>query len=210
MVIVDLPGLRFGKDVLCDLRETARIVAVSITETQQHGAVHLLGFSFGACLAVEVACHLTSAGRTVAYLGLIDSPLRIDDTQRSLRGIVELLMARRGVRIVLKNLAQVLVRTYRAKKKSTSSVQETRFDQAAEYRFEALKTWQPRTCKSDGFILLSIFNYERSRPSWQRICPNCTQIKIKSDHHHVLIGHSLYNVAGLMDKQINTFLQQSE
>ncbi|NBM21273.1 alpha/beta fold hydrolase, partial [Streptomyces sp. GC420] len=44
-------------------------------ELQPRGPYHLLGWSFGGCLAYEVACRLHAAGDSVGYLGLIDTIL---------------------------------------------------------------------------------------------------------------------------------------
>lgn len=46
----------------------------TIRHHQPEGPVHLLGYSFGGVLALEIARALTAEGRTVAFCGLIDTP----------------------------------------------------------------------------------------------------------------------------------------
>ena len=208
--IAELPGLNFDKTVLCDLSETARIITEDIMRLQQHGDINLIGFSFGASLAVEIARHLTSAGRTVGFFGLIDCPLKIEDMRRSVRGIVELFAAPNGMILVSKNFIQVFKRMYNQTIASKFLGKKLNLDELAECRFAALRSWKPESCETQGVILLSIFNFERSHTTWQMICPKCKQIKIRSDHHHVLTGHSLDRVVCVMRDEINAFLQQSK
>jgi thioesterase domain-containing protein len=56
--------------------EMAEHYARVIAGQQPRGAVHLLGFSFGGFVAMEIANVLERSGRSVALVGLVDSDLR--------------------------------------------------------------------------------------------------------------------------------------
>jgi thioesterase domain-containing protein len=54
------------------LSATAMEVAAEIARRQPDGDIRLMGYSYGAALAYEVASQLQAHGRRVAFLGLID------------------------------------------------------------------------------------------------------------------------------------------
>lgn len=62
-------------DAVATLEEKAAHYLRIITELQPEGPYHLLGWSFGGCLAYEAACQLRDQGRAVGFLGLIDTIL---------------------------------------------------------------------------------------------------------------------------------------
>jgi len=55
------------------VEEMAAHYVKEITSFQPHGPVYLSGYSLGGLIAWEVSCQLQRAGRTVAFLGLLDS-----------------------------------------------------------------------------------------------------------------------------------------
>ncbi|WP_329139254.1 SDR family NAD(P)-dependent oxidoreductase [Streptomyces sp. NBC_01476] len=57
------------------VEEKAEHYLTVIRKVQAEGPYHLLGWSFGGCLAYETACRLRERGETVGYLGLIDTIL---------------------------------------------------------------------------------------------------------------------------------------
>ncbi|WP_416977676.1 SDR family NAD(P)-dependent oxidoreductase [Streptomyces sp. T028] len=62
-------------DELGTMEEKAAHYLTLIREIQPEGPYHLLGWSFGGCLAYEAAGQLTAGGEGVGYLGLIDTIL---------------------------------------------------------------------------------------------------------------------------------------
>jgi phthiocerol/phenolphthiocerol synthesis type-I polyketide synthase D len=62
-------------DRLHTMEEKAAHYLGLIRELQPQGPYHLLGWSFGGCLAYEVARQLRDAGQAVGFLGLIDTIL---------------------------------------------------------------------------------------------------------------------------------------
>ncbi|MFI5877357.1 SDR family NAD(P)-dependent oxidoreductase [Streptomyces sp. NPDC051445] len=62
-------------DEAATLEEKATRYLGIIKELWPEGPYHLLGWSFGGCLAYEVACQLREQGQDVGFLGLIDTIL---------------------------------------------------------------------------------------------------------------------------------------
>ncbi|MFF4586777.1 SDR family NAD(P)-dependent oxidoreductase [Streptomyces sp. NPDC001388] len=62
-------------DELSTMEEKAAHYRALIRDIQPEGPYHLLGWSFGGCLAYEVARQLTQEGQGIGYLGLIDTIL---------------------------------------------------------------------------------------------------------------------------------------
>ena len=205
-IVLELPDS--SEYVVCSLAETGRVVAENIMRVQQKGDIFILGFSFGANLAVEVACHLTSVGRNIGYLGLIDGLLKTGDTRRSLRGLFDLLTAPRGGFIVLKNIVQIIKRRFFKKMKEYRINNATESLNIIDCRFTALSGWEPQVCEAQGIMLLSVFNFERSSLLWKKICPNCRQVRVRSDHHHFISGYSAYNVATVMSNDLANYLEK--
>ena len=191
---LDLPDLESPVSVLCSLPETGRIIVESILRLQQTGDVSIVGFSFGASLALEVAAQLRRAGRTIAYLGLIDGPLHIEDMRRTVRGLVQMLFTPRGPYIISKLIYYKLrfhldkLRFWKERARSTP----------ADYRLIALGNWQPQRCEARGIVILSIMSFDVLSKNWRDLCPNCRQVKIVSDHRHIIKGSSLYRVASAL------------
>ncbi|MEU9064753.1 SDR family NAD(P)-dependent oxidoreductase [Streptomyces sp. NPDC048430] len=62
-------------DALSTMEEKAAHYLSLIRDTQPEGPYHLLGWSFGGCLAYEAASQLHQAGQAVGFVGLIDTIL---------------------------------------------------------------------------------------------------------------------------------------
>ena len=198
---IDLPDSELEVEALCDLATTAQFVVDTIVKIQGEGDIYLVGFSFGASLAVEVASQLESAGRIVAYLGLIDGPLAIDDKRNTLRGLIQLLVAPRVGFMIYQLLRRQLAKTYKlARHFKNKNVTVKRV--TSDYRFIALENWIPKKCVAAGIIILSILSFEQSSLTWKALCPNCKQVKVRSNHHHLLLGKNLSRVAALLADDI--------
>lgn len=71
--VVELPDMDVSVDVHMDLPRTGQGVAAEIERRAPSGDLHLAGFSYGGMVAFEAAQHLVARGRTVAFIGLLDS-----------------------------------------------------------------------------------------------------------------------------------------
>ncbi|MBC7533276.1 MAG: AMP-binding protein [Oligoflexus sp.] len=76
IVLISLNDLLFYNQVptVVMIPDLARAYTETIRELQPEGTIHLMGYSFGATLAYEVACHLRAEGRDVGRLIFLDGP----------------------------------------------------------------------------------------------------------------------------------------
>ncbi|SEG52612.1 Thioesterase domain-containing protein [Bryocella elongata] len=73
-----------GKPALLRMQDLAQFYIAEMRALQPSGPYHLLGYSFGGTLALEMARQLRAAGQQVAMLGMLDSRTRkFDEEQRS-------------------------------------------------------------------------------------------------------------------------------
>jgi len=73
-----------GKPALLRMQDLASFYIGEMRALQPKGPYHLLGYSFGGTLALEMAQQLRSAGQEVALLGMLDARTRrFDEEQRS-------------------------------------------------------------------------------------------------------------------------------
>lgn len=73
--IYSLKNPRFGQDAspFSSLEEMAHYYMNQIRDVQPHGPYYLGGWSFGGCLAYEIAAQLEEAGEAIEHVFLIDS-----------------------------------------------------------------------------------------------------------------------------------------
>ncbi len=199
---LDLPDLGTPFSILSSIPETARLLVANIVALQQGGSVYIIGFSFGASLALEVVTQLKQADRAIAYLGLIDAPLKVKDLRHAfpfspkgvyvmVRRIVQKLRERRDLRLAEQNLIN-----------EAEISEPQRRSLLLHLRATALDLWQPPGCETAGFIILSTLLYKRTSEAWLSLCPNCRQINVASDHEHIIKGDALRHVAAALADDI--------
>lgn len=100
----DLKGMLAGNNTVTSI---ADIAVEQIQRNQPVGDIRLLGHSFGGSVGFEVAARLLKAGRTVSFLGILDTVIVEEprDYQKTLSRIV------RRVRTNRINVKQVACRT---------------------------------------------------------------------------------------------------
>ena len=194
--VITLPELNVSSTVLSSLVETARLVANYIDETQKEGEVYIVGFSWGAGLAVEVAVQLKLAGRTVEYLGLIDCPLYIDENRRTLRRLMQVILAPKFFLKLRRFTRNVFHYNYKMIRRIPI------VPTASEYRFLSLRLWSPQTCDAKGIMILSAEFRKMFGEKWKAICPNIKQVEIRSDHEDIILGKNLNRVATVLANDI--------
>lgn len=193
--LVILPEAGASGALLTSMAATAAVIAEQIVERQPAGDIRLIGFSFGASAALETAVHLTRAGRTVSFLGILDGPFD-DDTD-----VYEMLLRP----TTPKELARVLVgvagqtdvvRRFALSAASPLSVASSPADMVRKaflkhLRNKALKAWRPDGCQSAG-VYVSTGHYGIvNRERWLKLCPNLTPVEIVASHEQLLSDDAL-------------------
>ena len=199
---IDLPDLKAPLSVLSSIPETARVVVEDILHVQRDGIIYIVGFSFGASLAVEVVAQLEHAGRDIAYLGLIDAPLKAKNMRRRLS------LSPTGVFAILRRLLQKLNERRHLRNATHNLMAQAEMSDPQrrslllDLRCTALNQWNPPGCDTVGLLFLSDLLYKRTNNQWAKLCPNCKQIRISCDHEHIIQGESSYRVAAALADDI--------
>ena len=177
---------------------TGRVLVDEIARRQPAGAVSLVGYSFGASMALEVAAQLAEAGRTVGFLAALDGPFD-PPTARSKGGGGSLLAApRRLLKSVAVDAAESMnvVRRLVAgpdapEPGATDRAEPMRRAMLWHLRNKALKTWVPRGCDAPG-LHVSTGDYEPgNRLRWAALCPNLRTLHVSAPHEDLLKGEAL-------------------
>ena len=203
LVTIALPDLDSPIPILSSIPETAGSIVQEILIRQKYGEIYLVGFSFGASLALETAAQLQRADRSVAYLGLIDGPLKPTDLRRPYLQMARSSITPRGALFFAKRVLHRLneKRKVFAIRKNLTSIKE---DDGAQRRAVllhlrsiALNTWEPPECDAPGLIIFSAILFKNAK-RWRELCKNCQQVHIMSDHENIIQGESLHLVASAL------------
>ena len=195
--VVALPDAGSPGAVLTDMAATAAFVVAQIVAHQPAGPVSLIGFSFGASTALEVAAQLADQGRAIAFLGVLDGPFASDEMQ----GWFELLRRATSAKQTVRTLFEVAASTDATRRIAWSAVSPdhvgrersdpVRRAMLAHLRGKALKGWQPRTCLAQGVLLRTATFGEANRARWTALCPNLRPVEIGGRHEDLLHDGSL-------------------
>lgn len=195
--VVELPDAGSRGAVLTDMSATAAFVTAQITCHQPSGPVSLIGFSFGASTALEVAAQLADQGRALAFLGVLDGPFASDEMQ----GWFELLRRATSAKRTVRTLFQVAASTDATRRMAWSAVSPdhigrersdpVRRAMLAHLRGKALKVWQPRPCFAEGVLIRTGTFGDANRERWTALCPNLRLVEIGGKHEDLLHDSSL-------------------
>ena len=183
--------------LLSSMQQTARVIADEIVRRQPAGAIALMGFSFGASLALEVAAQLTAGQRTVSFLGILDGAFRTNELKRSKAELLRLCLsvdgamglARHGFER-LKNRQRLLMASW-SKSTNTAQTPAVRDAILMDLRCNALNEWQPPSCPAPGIAVCSGALGVANRHRWRSLCPNLDVLTLESRHEDLLKGRSL-------------------
>ena len=210
--LVEIPnGLAQGR-VLTDMVATGNVLADEIVRRCPDGDISLVGFSFGASAALEVAAQLIHRKHRIAFLGILDGPFGTDELPGRHAELQQAVTAKGLVRKVVVNMAGAVDETRRAVLTLSSPAvigadrsNLVRRAVLTHLRNKALRGWTPPRCEAQG---LHVFtgNYGLSnRARWAELCPNLTQVHVDTYHDHFL-EHSLEPVATAVTTAIGRLL----
>lgn len=204
--VVDLPDAGSPGAVLTDMRATAAFVTRQITHHQPAGPVSLIGFSFGASTALEVAAQLADQGRAIVFLGVLDGPFASDEMQ----GWFELLRRATSAKRTVRTLFEVAASTDTTRRIAWSAVSPDHVGQErsdpvrramlAHLRGKALKVWQPRPCFAEGVLVRTGTFGDANRARWTALCPNLRLVEVGGKHEDLLHDGSLEAVVGTLGR----------
>ena len=195
--LLGLPDVDAPAALLSSMDKTARIVVDEIVRRQPTGPIALIGFSFGASLALEVAAQLIRKQRTVAFLGVLDGAFRTDELKRSKTELLRLSLTAAGIGSLISRFLERLNNRRRlfiaARSGSTRVLQSPAIRDAllVDFRCKALNSWQPPACSARGVAIFSGGLGEENRIRWASLCPNLAVLNVEAEHGSFLKGPSL-------------------
>ncbi|RBY75321.1 acetoacetate--CoA ligase [Geodermatophilus sp. TF02-6] len=179
--------------------DIATALVATVQETVPDGDIRLAGYSFGGLVAYEMARQLTAAGRSVTFLGLLDTEppfRRLSRTHRALRTLawwIALLVPG----MVEDTVVGVLRRRFG---RDVAPPDEEARTFAAAYRVFNTYEWGPY----DGPV-----TYFRARfrvpvianllHLWRRQAPNLEVLDVPGSHHVLLSGEHTGELAACLD-----------
>ena len=205
--LVALPDAGARGAILTDMQATGRGVADEILRRQPTGPLALIGYSFGASVALEVAAQLTRAGRTIAFLGILDGPFSPPDVSGTSGGTPHPAASRQFVKAVVveatesMNILRRIALTAAPTAKSGFDVaQPMRRAILWHLRNKALVGWTPPNCDAKGLhVSTGAYGADNAR-RWRDLCPNLACVDVPSAHEHLLHGASLDAVVAALTR----------
>ncbi|MGY1684759.1 acetoacetate--CoA ligase [Geodermatophilus sp. SYSU D00867] len=181
------------------IEEIATPLVATVQETVPEGDVRLAGYSFGGLVAYEMARQLTAAGRTVTFLGLLDTEPPFDHLSRFSRALrtVAWWIALLVPGMVEDTVLGVLRRRFG---RTVTPLDEEKQTFAAAYRvFNAYRLEPyagPVTYFRARFRVPVIANLLYV---WRRVAPDLRVVSIPGSHHVLLSGEHTPELAARMD-----------
>lgn len=177
--LIALPEINQPAAVLSDVKATALLVADEIQRRQPHGEVLIAGFSFGGCVAFEVAHHLCAAERVVAWIAILDAGFDVTyGLRRFLRPDV-LLVCRIGASDRRRRALLSLVHRF-----LPGGRVWLRRVLLKSFRKRAINQWHPRPLPVSAPALLAISHPDdpSRRDRWNALLPDLRVVQLPGHH----------------------------
>jgi thioesterase domain-containing protein/acyl carrier protein len=212
LTLVDAPGFNRPRALLADLPATAAEVAAEIARRQPDGDIRLMGYSYGAALAYEVAGQFQAQGRCVAFLGLIDllpvrgiflrlfyalfSPAalarklagrlpRLDRTRQA--PATRTLLIQAAIRFDARGLASRLARA-KAEREGLDTATADRLE-IHHWRGQALRRWRPAPIDVPALLIASDDGVLAGSPHfWRSKIAGLRVVRVAGSHHNLTAG----------------------
>ncbi len=211
--LLSLPEVGTRGRVLTNMAETGRWLTDEILQRQPTGTVALLGFSFGASLALEIACQLEGAGREISSLEILDGPFLALGFPATGSTLSTLANPRKAVKAVVveavkssSSVRRLMMSVASLKSAAEEPGEPMRRAMLWHLRNKALKQWKPRPCGAPGLHVTTGCYGEENRERWAELCPNLVHVHIPVVHEHLLKGEALKNVAAAVRAEVERFV----
>ena len=213
--VLSLPDAHASGRLLTDMAATGRTLVEVIRQRQPGGPVALLGLSFGASMALEVATQLERAGREIAFLGILDGPLEPPEAARSTP--MPLAMPRKLLKTVVVDATEsmdavrrLMLNAVTPKGEDAARAEPMRRAMLWHLRNKALKTWRPERCRARGLHVWTGAYGRRNRDRWAELCPNLDTVQVEAVHEHLLKGAALDAVTAALTAAIGAAAMSGE
>lgn len=205
--LVDMPSLGASGAVLSSMAATAGGVAEEIRRRQPAGTLSIVGYSFGASVALEVAALLERQGRSIGFLGILDGPFDADALPGGHAAMPRPTTVKAMIRtaVIDRAGANTVAREVMLAAASPKLVGTVRHDMLQRavlknLRSKALLGWHPPSCRAPGLHVHTGVYSPTNAALWHRLCPNLRQVEIAGSHDDLLTGEALDAIAHLFEE----------
>jgi thioesterase domain-containing protein/acyl carrier protein len=174
--LVDHPDVGAPRAVLCDMVAAGKVAAHEVVSRQPEGPILLAGYSFGGCVAFEVATQLAACGRPVAFLAILDAALKAS-TRSSVDRLRRRLLVCAGRFDASRRLALALIARLLP---AWSAPARRRL--LAHFRSKAINAWRPVPMRVDALLAVSDQFGDTIVEPWSRLCPGIRVIRLPATH----------------------------
>ena len=206
--LVEIPSGRSQGCVLTDMVATGNVLADEIVKRRPYGYISLVGYSFGASVALEVAAQLIHRKRHIAFLGILDGPFGTDELPGRHAELQQAVTVKGMIRKVVVDIAGSVDETRRAVLTLSSPAvigadrsNLVRRAVLTHLRNKALRGWTPPRCEAQGLHVFTGNYGSFNRARWVELCPNLTQVPVEVFHER-LLEDALEAVATALTKAI--------
>ena len=201
--VLSLPDAHASGRLLTDMVATGRTLVDVILARQPTGPIALMGLSFGASMALEVAAQLERAGREIGFLCILDGPFAPPETARSTPA--PLARSRKLVKSVVVDAAEsmdavrrLVLNAVTPGDSEAARAEPMRKAMLWHLRNKALKHWQPQGCRAPGLHVSTDSYGLANRTRWAELCPNLDVAYVDAVHEHLLKDQALDEVVAAL------------
>ena len=178
-----LPELSLRARTLRCVKLSGAAAAKVIDARQPEGPVYLAGFSFGGSVAYEAARALHRAGRTVAFVGLLDTILGNALVRKQVAPAKTLEHFKRRLQLACISLDRPrFVWLAVAERLSPLFAHRTRRYMAGLFREYALRAWKPAPLEVNTLLVVSEEYGPKTEPIWQGLCSLLKVVHLPNGH----------------------------
>jgi thioesterase domain-containing protein len=206
--VVDTPDACQPATTLRDVPRMAALAARDIHARQPSGPILLAGYSFGGCVAFETARTLISAGRDVAWLGLLDAPFG-----NAAFGSTSRISQRMPPTRAIKYALALWVCSWDAARRAALALAK-RLGLAAEieanrlvfvvFREHATNRWVPAPLEVDTWLAVSAELAPTTLATWQRLCARLRVVHLPGDHMDIFHAPAAELIIPAFDDAVRT------
>ncbi|WP_237477176.1 thioesterase domain-containing protein [Lichenibacterium dinghuense] len=194
-----LPDAGARGALLTDMAATGRMIAHEIERRRPTGPVALVGYSFGASMALEVAAQLAEAGRRVSFLAVLDGPFEPPTVAPRPGPSASVLAApRRLLKTVavdavgsMNTVRRLVAKAATPDAEPGDRAEAMRRAMLWHLRNKALKGWSPRGCPALGLRVTTGDYGTANAARWAELCPNLHVVAVEAVHEHLLKDDAL-------------------
>lgn len=206
--VLALPDAGARGALLTDMAATGRFLVDEISRRRPVGSIALIGYSFGASMALEVAAQLTEAGRRVTFLGALDGPFQppgfaghsADDFCAAPRRLVKSIVV--DAAVSMDTVRRLAIGAAPTGSFVGGRAEPMRRALLWHLRNKALKAWVPRGCNAPGIHVSTGTYGPTNLARWAALCPNLRFLEVHASHEHLLKGTALDAVVTALAAQV--------